>query len=173
MNKIFCHTVILFLLIRKQYFPWDKIIQDQNILMSNIDKISDDIYFMTSSIEHEQLDKNDNLEHIKKFKSWEEWCNFAEHIEYTSSNRVAKFESYKTCEQIEDDYKFPFDALTTLLNFWNAMLYIHYEDALFCEKIKSIIEMYKKYNNFIGDEDCYQKLTKQVDYDAEVKKKKN
>ena len=38
------------------------------------------------------------------------------------------------------------------------MLYIHYEDQEFVEKIKQIIEMYKKYNNLIGDEDCYEKL---------------
>ena len=35
----------------------------------------------------------------------------------TSSDRVSKFESYKTCEQIEENYKFPFDALTYFIKF--------------------------------------------------------
>ena len=82
---------------RKEHFPWKKIIENQNILMSNVDHISDDIYFMSSCIEYEQTDEN--LNHIKNFKSWKSWCSFASKISFTTPDRVSEFENYKTCEQ--------------------------------------------------------------------------
>ena len=70
----------------------------------------------------------------------------------------------------EETFKFPFDALSIILNFWHAMLFINYEDQEFVEKIQQILEMYKKYNNLIGDEDCYERLYQQIKNTNEPKK---
>ena len=138
----------------KDLFVWSKISEYNEILMSNINFINENIYIMSSCIEHEE--SKDIPKIMKNINTWKKWSDFA-------ANIVSK--------QVQMN-EFPSDSLAIILNFWHAMLYFYFDDEEYVIEIEKIINKYREKNGLIGDDECFEKNKISLSYEEKQKAEK-
>ena len=99
---------------------WGKILSLQDEITNNFTMIDEKMYMLTSCIEWSNDVTVSKV--VQDFTSWSSWCSHASSV---SKDTLCDLN------------------MNVVVNFWNVMLFYHFNDKEYREKIISIIELYK------------------------------